>query len=198
MPQTMKDADGNEISAYTAEEVETMKTEKETALQKAQDELKAKEEALSKLKEKDLNFSNLRSQKEDAEKRIKEMSDEIKNLPEKVKGEVMQTVLKEQYNEALNQLSGGDEGLKAKIEHHYGRLSDQAGSKAEIEKKLRDALSLSQDRVDGVGNAFASMSSAPLKPSGTDKTWSDEDKAFAKKFAAAGNLKLTDEDFKAK
>jgi hypothetical protein len=108
----------------------------------------------------------------------------------------MQSVLKEHFDEALNQLSGGDDALKAKMEHHYSRLSDQPNNKAEIDKKLRDALALSQDRVDGVGNAFASMGSAPIKPSSSNKTWTDEEKDFARKFAAAGGMKLDDKDFK--
>ena len=198
MPTKLRNESGEEIEAFTAEEVKTLEESKEEELKTATEQAVKLQEELNKLKDKDLNFSTLRSQKDEAEKKVKELAENLKTLPDKIKGEVMESVLKEHYLEILQNLAGGDEEAKKKIEHHYNRLSDPVDSKAAIEKKLRDAMSLSQDRVDLTTNAFASMGSAPLKPSNTGGSFTQEEVELGKRLAAAGGLKLTDDDFKSK
>lgn len=199
MPRTVQDENGVETTVYTEEELKALEEEKTKAVSEAEEKLAALNEELSKLKEKDLNFSNLRSQKEDAEKRIDALKEEMEKRIETTKKEMQESNLKEHYTSMLDALTGGDEELKKKVEHHYSRLSDPSTDKATVEKKLKDAWALSQDRpVDRVGNAFASMGSAPIKPSASNKSWSEDEKELAQKLASAGGIKLSDDDFKNK
>lgn len=197
MPKTMIDEAGNEIVGFTEDEVKALEEEKGKAVAEAQTKLDALNQELSKLKEKDLNFSNLRSQKDDAEKKIEAMKGDFETQIEKVKKEVHETNLKDHYSDLLSSLTGGDEEAKKKIEYHYNRLSDPATSKAEVEKKLRDAWSLAQDRpADKTSVSFASFGAAPIKPSSSNNKWTDDEKDLAKRLAAAGGLVLEDSDFK--
>lgn len=184
------DSDGNAVEgALPPDEAKALLEEKE--------KLKSLEEELTKLKEKDFNFSNLRSQKEEAEKKIESIKAEFEQKIEKTKKEVLEGVLKEHYDDALAGLADGDEELKKKIEQQYSRLSDNASTKAEIEKKLRDAWSLAQAPAasPAVGYAFSSAGSAPIKPASSSKKFSEEEKAFARMMASSGGMKLDDADF---
>ncbi len=197
MPQTFQDAEGNEITAYTEDEVKAIEEDKANVLKEAEEKLSTINQELTKYKEKDLNFSNLRSQKDDVEKKIEAMKQETEQKIEAAKKEVHEANMKEHYQELLNSLSGGDDEAKKKIEYHYGRLSDPTTNKAEVEKKLRDAMELSRVRqANSTGNAFASSGAAPIKPSNSNRKWSEDEKELGKEFAAAGGMVLKDEDFK--
>lgn len=197
MPKTMIDESGNEITAFTEEEVKAFDEQKSKELTEAQQKLEALNQELSKLKEKDLNFSHLRSQKEESEKKVESLKQDFEKQIETVKKEVYESTLKDHYSSMIESLSGGDEETKKKIEYHYNRLSDAATSKAEVEKKLRDAWALSQDRpANTIANSFASFGAAPIKPISSNHKWSDDEKELGKKLAAAGGLVLKDEDFK--
>jgi leucyl aminopeptidase (aminopeptidase T) len=189
------DAEGNEVQAVSADEVKALQEQKDQELAKMQEALKAHEEELTKLRGKDLNFSNLRTQQQEAEKKAEALRAEIDQKVVQAKKEVLEGFLADHYTEALESLAGGDEELKKKLEYHYKRLSDDATSKSSIDKKLRDAWALSQDRPSMTSNAFATSSSAVIRPSATSQKFSDEEKAFAKQLAAAGGLNLTDDDF---
>lgn len=183
--------------ALTPSEAKALEEQKSQELIKAREELKAREEELTKLREKDLNFSHLRSQKEEAEKKAETLKSEIEVKIEQVKKEVVDGVLKEHYGDALSNLASGDEELKKKIEFHYNRLNDPTSSKTEIDKKLRDAWSMAQERPSTFTNAFASSGSVSMmKPSSSGSKFTDEEKKFAQRFASAGGLVLKDEDFK--
>jgi len=208
MPKTIVNDEGNEESVFTAEEVRALEEEKEKALQdanssleEAKKKLEETEAEMSKLKEKDTNFANLRSMKEDAEKKKEEAELKIESLKkefeeklEVTKKEMQENGLKQYYDSMLEALVGNDEEAKKKVEEQYGRLSDPVTDRASIEKKLKDAWALSQDRSDLTGNAFASLGSAPLKPA-ANKKWSDEEKELAQKLASAGGMKLEETDF---
>lgn len=197
MPGKFVGEDGSEVTAFTEQEVREMESKKDEEMRAAAEKLASLEEELSKLKEKDLNFSNLRQQKDDAEKRVDRLKAEMEEKLESTKKELFEGVLKDHYDELLAALSGGDEEAKKRIEYQYKRLSDPTASKADVEKKLRDAAALAQDRTtDRATAAFASIGSAPLKASAGGRKFTDEEKAFGKALAAAGNIKLDDEDFK--
>lgn len=195
MPKTVTDENGNEVSVYTEDEVKALEEEKAKSVKEAEEKLEALNSELSKYKEKDLNFSNLRSQKDDAEKKIASLSKEFDERLDKAKREMAEASLKDHYDSMLSALTSGDEEMKKKVEHHYKRLSDPATDRASVEKKLKDAWALSQDRPDTTANAFASGGSAPLKPSSSGQKWSEDEKDLAKKLAAAGGLVLDDKDF---
>src|SRR3990167_7015215 len=110
----------NNKQGFTQQELESKVKEAQTTYEaevtKAKEELAKKEEQLSKLKEKDLNFSNLRTQKEEAEKKIDALKTEMEEKVGKVKQELVTGFLNDHYQEALNSLAGGDEELKKKLE----------------------------------------------------------------------------------
>lgn len=192
MPQTIQQADGTEIEVFTAEEVQAKNEE----LMKATSEASKLADELSKLREKDLNFSKLREQKDDAEKRVDKLKVEMDEKLEQTKKELFEGALKDHYNDALTSLAG-DEETKKKIEYHYNRLSDKTTTKQDIDKKLRDAWALSQDKpASSMGAAFSSGGMGYVKPSSTPKTFSKEEVELGKEIARAGGLKLSDEDFK--
>lgn len=189
------DSDGNPVEAVSKEEFETLRQEKETELQGAKDELE-------KFKNKDMNFSNLRNQKDEAEKKIgqaeqklQEMQDQFNIKIEETKKEVFEGVLKDHYNETLDNMSNGDKDIKVKIEAQYARLLDTATTKAEITKKLTDAWSLAQDRPSNpVINAFATIPSASVSTSKSKKSLPSEARDVLQEMAQIGGFVINDED----
>ena len=160
-------------------------------------ELTAKEEELSKLKEKDLNFSNLRKQKEDAEEQNKALQATINEKVDAVKKEILESTVKNYYTDQLVELAGDDEELKKKIEFQYERIKDTASSKEEVSKKLRDAWTLATvDDVSAVSsNVFSSSGVSGVKPK-AKAAFSSDEKAILSKLAQAGGITLDEDDLK--
>lgn len=161
--------DGVDVEVFSAEEIETQKQEaieqykadnpdKTEELTQLQEDLRAKEEELAGLKDKDKNFGNLRKQKEAAEEKINKIQTDIDAKIESVKREVMEGVMKDHYNDTLKSLAGDDEELAKKIELQYKRLADTASTKQEIVNKLRDAwvLSTKPEGVDAFNSTVIS------------------------------------------
>ncbi len=210
MSQIIKDAEGNDVEVFTADELQEQKdiaieefrvqnpdkTEEIDAL-KAQ--LTTANDEVAKFKDKDLNFSNLRSQKEAAEKKATDLAAEIDTKIGVAKKEILEGVMVDHYNETLGSLAGDDVELKKKIEFQYKRLADSAATKAEVTKKLTDAWTLAT-APEGTG----ALNSAVISSGGvgristkeTEKKFTQEEKALAQKLAKAGNMTLKDEDFK--
>lgn len=191
------DSEGNEVQVVSQEDLETLEREKNEALEKAQEELRLKEEELEKLKSKDLNFSNLRQQKDHAEKQVETLKSEIDEKLNNVKKEVFEGVLKDHYSEILKNLSSDDEDLKKKIEFHYNRLNDPATSKSEVDKKLRDAWALAthQDAPNTFNSSVISSGYAAPFVSSVKKNFSQDEKDLARRMASAGGLTLDEKDF---
>lgn len=217
MPQTITDADGNEVEVFTAEELEAQKqaaleefqnetqsavTEKNLELESAKKELADAKDLLDKAAEKDLNFAKLRRQKEEAQEKVDELNSEKSALQEEMeaklgefKQEVLEGVRKDFYNETLESLAGGDEELKKKIEFEYNRLKDSVTTNEEISKKLRDAYTLATPAPQDVAApAFSSagVSRPPRSPRGDLPKEAVE---LGKKLGLAGGMQLKDEDF---
>ena len=205
LPQTIIDSEGNQVEVFTPEEVQAKVEEQKKQVEGAQEELR-------KLKEKDLNFEKLRMNKKVAEGEItreelqqkiqeefaKGMGEKLSYAREEIKKEVVEGVNKDYYNEIVGSLSGDDEELKKKINFEYNRLKDPVNSKEDISKKLRDAYVLAS-RVEDAG-AFVPgtvSSGGASKPKFKQQgAFSADEIAFAKKLAASGGIKLTDEDLK--
>ena len=196
MSEIITKEDGTEIEVFTAEEIEAKQNE---AIEKFKaenpdkgEELTKAQEELTKLKEKDLNFGNLRKQKEDAEKKVAEILQGVDEKVNSIKKEVLEGVMKDHQEETLKGLVGEDEELKKKVEFHYKRLGDVASTKAEITKKLQDAYLLATNKpADEVsGNVFSSGGVSRLRPQVSNNKLSPEDKAIGAKFG------LKDEDYK--
>jgi len=180
MTQTIINDSGETIEIPTTEEIEA---QKQQAIEEYKSQNPDKTEELTKLqkeldgfKDKDLNFSNLRKQKEDAEKKVEDI---LKGVDEKistVKKEVLEGVMKDHYNETINSLTGGDEELKKKIEFQYKRLGDAPATKDEIAKKLQDAYMLAAGTSKGVSsNAFSSGGVGSIKTKESSLTEDDKD-----------------------
>ena len=177
MPEKIE-KDGVEIDVFTAEEVaareaaavDAIKAEHATVLATKEAELKKVSYDLSKLGEKDHNFSVLRSQKEELEKQIKESGEQANIKIE----EVRNSLIKDVVDEMVVNFAGGDEELKKKIEFHYNRLPEKPTIKAEISKKMAEAYLLatgSTVKPDPLnralptgGGRMPNINSTPLTP----------------------------------
>ena len=97
-------------------------------------------------------------------------------------------------NDTLKQLSGGDAELEKKIEFHYKRLGDVAGTKAEITSKLKDAWVLATKKEDDGMNAsiYGSGNVGRLNINNQSPKFSAEEQELGSKFG------LKPEDFKGK
>lgn len=197
MPQIIQNEQGEDVEVFTAEELEAQKTaaieEFKTANPDKGEELTKLQEELEKLKAKDLNFGNLREQKEAAEKKVADLLAEVDEKIGVAKKEVLESVLKDHYNETLKGLTGDDAELQKKIELQYNRLTDPASTKEEVARKLRDAWVLAT-QVEGPGAlnslsvSSANLSRIPMQSS--DKKLTPEEKELGSKFG------LSDEDLK--
>lgn len=203
MPKIIQDESGEDIEVFTAEELEAQKTaaleEFKTKNPDKTDELTKAQEELEKLKGKDMNFSNLREQKEAAEKKVQEILAGVDEKVGAVKKEILEGVMKDHYSETLKGLAGEDAELQKQIEAQYNRLTDPAATKEEVSKKLRDAWVLAT-KVDDPGALSTSVISSGgvsrFPTQGGEKKFSPEEKAMAQKLAEAGGLgKLDDKYF---
>lgn len=205
MPQKIINDLGEEIEVFTAEEkdaaIEGFKQanpDKSGEIEKLQTELTKTQEDLKKFQDKDLNFANLRSQKEAAEKRADDLKAEIDTKIGVAKKEILEGVMQDHYSETLKSLAGEDAELQKKIEFQYKRLGDAAATKTEVTKKLTDAYVLAtapEDR-DALNTAVISSAGVSrLNIQDKNKNFTPEEKAFAQKLAQASGMKLEDKDF---
>lgn len=210
MSQKITNDQGDEIEVFTNEELEAQKQaaieeyktnnpDKTPELTKLQEDLKTKEEELKKLQDKDLNFTNLRTAKEKAEKEIQDLKTSIDDKIGAAKKEILEGVMKDHYNDVLKNLVGDDKELLAKVELQYKRLADSASTKEEIAKKLNDAYTLATGNVksDIPTGAWSSGGVGRLKVDSNNKPkLTPEEIEVAKKLAEAGGIKLEEKDFK--
>lgn len=210
MSQKITNDDGDEIEVFTNEELEAQKQaaieeyktnnpDKTPELTKLQEDLKAKEEELTKLKDKDTNFSNLRTAKEKAEKEIQDLKTSIDDKIGAAKKEILEGVMKEHYNDTLKNMVGDDKELLAKVELQYKRLADPASSKEEIAKKLSDAYTLATGNARPTVDmgAFSSGGVGKINIPSSQTKLSPEEIEVGKKLAGSmPGMKVDDKDFK--
>ena len=180
MPKQIQDEQGNTIDVFTADELK----EKEDALTKAQEELKTTNEALAKLKEKDMNFEKLRTREKTIEQEIENLKKDVEVKVGQAKKEVLEGVMKDHYNETLKSLAGEDAELLKKIELQYSRLADAVATKEGVSKKLRDAWTLATKINDpGALNSAVISSAGVSKPAFKSQTkFTPEEKVIGAKF----------------
>ena len=198
--------DGEQVEVFTADDLAAQKQQaldeymiehpdKGDEIAALQADLKAKEDALAKMDEKDQNFSLARKQAQD------KVEDILKGVDEKIdaaKKEVLEGVMQDHYAETLKTLSDGDDELKKKIEYHYKRLTDTASTKEEVTVKLRDAylLATKPAETDALNTSVLSSGGVSRIKVGSEKKFTEEEKAFTKKLAQAGGMTLEESDFK--
>ena len=213
MPQTIVDENGNETEVFTKEELSAQKEEaieeykktnpdKTDELIKIQEDLEKAQSELKGLKDKDINFSNLRNKVQDKEKEIEDLKKSIDDKIGTAKKEVLDTVMKDHYNSEITRLAGEDKELKDKIELQYKRLADSAGTKEEISKKLQDAFILSGgstgEKFDN--SAFSSGGVGNIKNTikKSKEKLGTEERELLNRLGEAGGIKFTDKDLEGK
>lgn len=200
MPKTIKNEDtGEDEVLYSAEEIEAQKTEaietykKENPgnaeeVGKLQKELDDAKEALKKAGDKDQNFGQLRDKVDKLEK----------EMDERVKRGVEQTVTKQTSDNAIKALAGSDTELEKKIRFHFDNSLKGVvpSTPEEANKKAQDAYLLATgqkpDIQPGAGNAFGSSGGGGFRQPQQKKS------DIKPEVAALGKNKLglTDEDIK--
>lgn len=204
MPIITKDADGNEIEAFTQEELEAQKAaaleefkaqnpDRSEELAELQAKLAEASEKLAKADDKDKNFAALRKAKEEADGKLNEVLKGQDEKLNKFKNEIMESVLKDHYEDTIKSLVGDDAELRKVVELNYKRLADPTASKADISKKLQDAFVLANKREEsGALNSsvLSSGNAGRLNIKSNNKGFSAEEEAIAKNFG------LSDADLK--
>lgn len=149
-------------------------------------ELAETKERLAKLENKDMNFKKLRDMT-DAEREKLTMTElELKKRQESLEEEqtsFKQQVMKSHMDDALAVLAGEDEEVRKKIMHNYERIKDDATTKDEIFRKMKDAYKLTNDRsasINPLNVAMGVVGNAP--PKAKEGAWSDDLKELGSKF----------------
>ena len=202
MSKQITDSTGADIEVFTPAEVAA---QKEAALAefKAQnpdqkEEIEKLQAELTKLKEKDLNFSNLRAGKDDLESKVKALQAEIDQKVSIAKKEVLEGVMVDHYKDTLRALAGDDADLQKRVEFEYKRLIDPAGTKDEVTKKLQDAwvLATKPEVSNALNSSVISSGGVARIQTKSNQSFTAEEKAFGQRLAQSGGLVLKDDDFK--
>lgn len=180
------DADGNAVEGV-------LSPDEAKAVQEKAAQADRYAEELSKLKEKDFNFSEYRRATEEQKEAL------LKNFTEKEKGfvreientnksnaELQKTLLEEHKEYVLRELSGGDEEYRKKIEETAKiKFGDEPLSKKSMEERYLDAATLikgSRPQINPL-NRYSPVREyhAPTTKEGFSRT-PDGDALFREKF----------------
>jgi chromosome segregation ATPase len=181
MPTKLYDADGNEVEAFLPDEVKPL----QEAAALHDKELAETKEKLTKLENKDFNFKKMRDMTQAEIEKLSAKEIELMKRQENL--EEQQTTFKQQVvqshmNDALAVLAGEDEEVRKKIMHNYERINDDATTKEDIFRKMKDAYRLTTDRsvsMNPLSAAMGVVGNAPAK--GDNKVWSDDLKELGSK-----------------
>lgn len=158
--------------------------------EKVRSELEEAKKRIIGFEDKDLNFKNLRTKKltelaEDERAKLTAREIEImqrqevveeqtKKLSESQEQFLKQT--KEEYrDDAISTLVGDDDETKKRVLYHYDRIRDEATSKEEIRKKVRDAVRLASDDAPGNPLFRGGPSFGSEAPRSKKKSYADTD-----------------------
>lgn len=148
MPQTIKLDDGTEQVVYTEQETQDLAAQKAKEIEDAKEaekaelesQLKAKDEELLKLKDKDVNFGELRKQKEKAEKDKEELSKNLADLSTEI-AEIRQQPIKTAIQTFLDTKVGASEEDKKVFNTYFEKM----GKDAKTVEEVQEALNLAYD-----------------------------------------------------
>lgn len=188
------DADGNLI-----EDAKDKYVPKETAdrmlaekLAEKDTELAATRAKLAGLENKDFNFKKLREMKQEEMAKLSTQEIELRQRQEAVEEETKKLregqetftkrTIEEYRDDAIGIAIGDDEEVKKKVLFHYDRIKDEATTKEQIRKKVRDAVKLAQDENAGNPLFRGTPNLGSGDPPRRGKNFSDTEagKAFAK------------------
>lgn len=162
-----KDADGNEIEAFTQEELDAQKKAAvDEYLKDHPDQKAALDEATKKATDLEAKIKEMEGAGDDEQKKrlIKERDDALdaaKKLTEGYGTDIK--VLKDALfggakTKVLDKLAGSDAQLRAKIEHEYDSFKDEPKNEIEITERLTRAFTLATGKapapnfMDGMAN----------------------------------------------
>ncbi len=188
------DADGTLLEgALTPDEAKAVK-EAADAAKKEAEEIKAK---LQKLENKDMNFKKFRDLNEEERTKLSSKEIELMQRQDKLEEEQKTFVgmqVASYKDEALAVLAGDNDDLRKKTLFHFDRIKDEAVSKAEIQRKMRDAYRLAKDdsniNSDPFARAMAYSGEGQAPSNKGEKDLSNDVKELAKR------LGLSEEDLK--
>lgn len=148
MPNKIVDAEGNEHEVLTQEEIDAKVQEavaaKETEIGNLKTELETAKEALNGASEGTKDWAAARGQIKSLESKIAELNTAKERDKEEFSKEIRNvrtSVFKSQIDSMLDNLSGGDEELKKKIEFRYTQLG-VADNEKDAQEKMKDAFLL--------------------------------------------------------
>jgi hypothetical protein len=95
-------------------------------------------EEYQKLKTKEFNFNQLRKGTKTEKEEIKRAKEDLNKEWQEFRGNLE----KERKEDALSLLVGGDEELRKKALYNYERIKDEAKTKDEIYRKMKDAVNM--------------------------------------------------------
>jgi len=201
---------GNEIDAYSEEEVEKVKEEvieevnanREEEINALTAQLEEKERLLEEFKaqmEKEGDKSkNLIGQRKLLEKK----EDEIDLLRQKVneletkfvqtQNELQETARKQIIDDVLSSMVGGNKEAREKILYQYNEFSNKGNNREEIKEKLENAFLLAMGHKPTPtfnSSVFSSATSGFVRPEEPSGNYTPEDISFGNK------LGLTPEDY---
>jgi len=136
------DADGKPVEAVSTDAFRKLEEDKQVLEGKLEEQV----EQLQKLENKDHNFSQVRNMVNELEQKNKDLEEKMNQEQERIKIEQEQkakTAIEEIQVELLQELVGEDQEEMKKVMFHYDRLADEATTKEQIEKKMKDAVKLS-------------------------------------------------------
>lgn len=153
------DVDGNLIEDAKEKYVPKEKVDKLVIDKLAEKdiELSATRAKLAGLENKDFNFKRLREMKEEDKAKLSVQEIELRQRQEVIEEETKKLregqesftkrTIEEYRDDAISIAIGEDEEVKKKVLFHYDRIRDEATTKEQIRKKVRDAVKLAQDET---------------------------------------------------
>jgi predicted nucleic acid-binding Zn-ribbon protein len=193
--------DGQTIEVFTSEEVEA---QKQAALAEATkplaDQLETAKKELEGFKNKDLNFGNLRTEKEKLETQVADLTQKIEQIPETIQQQFTEKEQAQKIDALIKKTAEGDVELEKKMRHHMETTLKgvEAKTEAEIVNKISQSWQLStakQPVPDVLSEVISSAGAGGMPPADNPQTSMPKElSSLAKKVAAAGGFQLTDED----
>lgn len=140
------DADGNLIEGVMSAEEVQQKIESEkseladkiteisTQLETASTEAANAKAELEKISKTDKNWNTARKAKDEADEKVKQLSEKVQSLEGQL-GTIAKQTEEKELNQAINLMAGGDPELAKKISHHYSKFA-----KPENEEQKQELL----------------------------------------------------------
>lgn len=181
MPKTLYDEQGNAIeNVWLPDEVKPLQEKTSTVEQ----ELNDTKEKLAKLSNKDFNFRRLEEMTEAERAKLSATEIELKKRQEALEEQqssFTKQVIESHKTDALAVLAGDDEELRKKITLNFERIKDDATTKEEIFKKMKDAYKLTNEATNfnPIASAMGHIGVPPRKEN--NKPVSDDLKDLAAK-----------------